>query len=217
MITHHVYFFVEKSENYYSIIFIPLSVCRLTRCLTPAQVDFVNDDCSGVRELGGKGYIFLFISPLPFAFPFVTCLLSHLLSLLFLFDSTFSRFLWDNAKRTAKVYLSLNHNTYTTNFINMINAPRRCSKTLIYRIYPKYSDTSTPYHICSKIWTSTIHYPMLCLNMAGWVANSVDPDETPRSAASHLGLYCLLRPVCPNIPILRRNLHTVYLHFLRML
>ena len=31
------------------------------------------------------------------------------------------------------------------------------------------------------------------------MANSVDPDETPRSAASHLGLYCLLRPVCPNI------------------
>ena len=31
------------------------------------------------------------------------------------------------------------------------------------------------------------------------MANSVDPDETPRSAASHLGLYCLLRPVCLNI------------------
>ena len=30
------------------------------------------------------------------------------------------------------------------------------------------------------------------------MANSVDPDETPRSAASHLGLYCLLRPVYPN-------------------
>ena len=30
------------------------------------------------------------------------------------------------------------------------------------------------------------------------MANSVDPDETPRSAASHLGLHCLLRPVCPN-------------------
>ena len=69
---------------------------------------------------------------------------------------------------------------------------------LWYRIYPKYSDTSTPYHICSKIWTNTIHYPMLCLKIAGWVANSVDPDETPRSAAYHLGLYCLLRPVCPN-------------------
>ena len=39
---------------------------------------------------------------------------------------------------------------------------------------------------------------MLCLKIAGWVANSVDPDETPRSAASHLGLYCLLKPVCPN-------------------
>ena len=38
----------------------------------------------------------------------------------------------------------------------------------------------------------------MCLKIAGCVANSVDPDETPRSAASHLGLYCLLRPVCPN-------------------
>ena len=36
-----------------------------------------------------------------------------------------------------------------------------------YRIYPKYSDTSTPYHICSKISTSTIHYPMLCLKIPG--------------------------------------------------
>ena len=39
---------------------------------------------------------------------------------------------------------------------------------------------------------------MLCLKIAGWVANSVDPDETPHSVASHLGLYCLLMPVCPN-------------------
>ena len=39
---------------------------------------------------------------------------------------------------------------------------------------------------------------MLCLQIVGWVANSVDPDETPHSAASHLGLNCLLRPVCPN-------------------
>ena len=68
----------------------------------------------------------------------------------------------------------------------------------ICRFYHKYSDTPTPYHICSKIWTSTIHYPMLCLKIAGWVANSVDPDEMPRSAAPHLGLNCLLRPVCPN-------------------
>ena len=39
---------------------------------------------------------------------------------------------------------------------------------------------------------------MLCLKIAGWEANSVDPNETPRSAAPHLGLYCLLRHVCPN-------------------
>ena len=31
------------------------------------------------------------------------------------------------------------------------------------------------------------------------MANSVYPDEMPHSAASHLGLYCLPRPVCPNI------------------
>ena len=30
------------------------------------------------------------------------------------------------------------------------------------------------------------------------MANSVDPDETPHIAASHLGQHCLLRPVCPN-------------------
>ena len=30
------------------------------------------------------------------------------------------------------------------------------------------------------------------------MANSADPDEMPHSVASHLGLYCLLRPVCPN-------------------
>ena len=28
--------------------------------------------------------------------------------------------------------------------------------------------------------------------------NSVNPDQTPRSAASDLGLHCLLRPVIPN-------------------
>ena len=29
------------------------------------------------------------------------------------------------------------------------------------------------------------------------MANSVDPDATLHSAASHLGLHCLLRPVGP--------------------
>ena len=39
---------------------------------------------------------------------------------------------------------------------------------------------------------------MLYLKIAGSVTNSVDIDETPHSAASHLGLHCLLRPVCLN-------------------
>ena len=29
-------------------------------------------------------------------------------------------------------------------------------------------------------------------------ANSVDPDQTPRSAASDLGVHCLQMPICPN-------------------
>ena len=30
-----------------------------------------------------------------------------------------------------------------------------------------------------------IDYPILCLNIAGWVANSVDPDDMPNSAVSY--------------------------------
>ena len=68
-----------------------------------------------------------------------------------------------------------------------------------YPIYPRYSDSSTPYQTCSKIWTSTIYYLMLYLKIAGWVANSGDPDEMQHSAASHLGLLCLLVPFCLNM------------------
>ena len=42
----------------------------------------------------------------------------------------------------------------------------------------------------------------MCLKIPGRVANSVDPDQTPRSAASDLGLHYLLRSVChirPNL------------------
>ena len=31
------------------------------------------------------------------------------------------------------------------------------------------------------------------------MANSVDPDQTPLSAGSDLGLHCLLKTVCPSI------------------
>ena len=64
-----------------------------------------------------------------------------------------------------------------------------------YSIYPKYPDTSPYRDLYYEQIQFTIRY---CLKIAGWVANSVDPDEKPRSAASHLGLHCLLRPVCPN-------------------
>ena len=72
-----------------------------------------------------------------------------------------------------------------------------------YRIYTKYSDTSTPYLTWFKIWASTIYYPLLCLKIAEWLANSVDFDETPR----YLDQHCLLRPVCPNIYGIHGSLH----------
>ena len=30
------------------------------------------------------------------------------------------------------------------------------------------------------------------------MANSADPDQTPRIAASDLGRHCLQKPICPN-------------------
>ena len=48
------------------------------------------------------------------------------------------------------------------------------------------------------LFNKSIVLPVNVYNIAGRVANNVDPDQTPRSAASDLVLHCLLRPVCPN-------------------
>ena len=41
------------------------------------------------------------------------------------------------------------------------------------------------------------------------MTNSVDPDQTPHSLASDVGLHCLLRPACPNI--FRQNVANFHL------
>ena len=62
-------------------------------------------------------------------------------------------------------------------------------------IYPKYWDTFSPYHNAEQVHFTNCW----CVqNTAGWVANIVDPDQTPQSAASDLGLHRLLGRVCPN-------------------
>ena len=48
-------------------------------------------------------------------------------------------------------------------------------------------------------WTSLFDHMIICLRIVRQVANNADPDQTPRSAASDLGLHCLVRPVCPHI------------------
>ena len=50
----------------------------------------------------------------------------------------------------------------------------------VYRSYPKYWDTLTPYHTCPKILTSILCCLFMRLKRAGWVANSVDLDQTPQ-------------------------------------
>ena len=40
-----------------------------------------------------------------------------------------------------------------------------------------------------------VYYILMCLKECWMYANSVDPDQTPRSAASDLGLHCLQRPI----------------------
>ena len=54
--------------------------------------------------------------------------------------------------------------------------------------------------IYPKNWTGLFyyHFQLMCLNTARWVANSVNPDQTPRFTASDLSLHCLLRPVYSN-------------------
>ena len=52
---------------------------------------------------------------------------------------------------------------------------------------------SLPYTFLQKVNFTAYE----CIEIAGWVTNKVHPDQTPRSAASDMGLHCLLRPVCP--------------------
>ena len=49
------------------------------------------------------------------------------------------------------------------------------------------------YHTCLNIWTHSFYALLMCLNSAGWVANSVDPDQMP-----HSGSKLLVRPICLN-------------------
>ena len=60
------------------------------------------------------------------------------------------------------------------------------------RISPRYWSSKFPYHTCLTFEQSPFDLLSVCLKYTGWTANSVDPDQTPRSAASDLGLHCLL-------------------------
>ena len=54
------------------------------------------------------------------------------------------------------------------------------------------------YHSSPKKSTVPFHFLSMCLKITGWMTDSVDPDQMINSAASDLGLHCLLMPVCPN-------------------
>ena len=46
---------------------------------------------------------------------------------------------------------------------------------------------------CTYIWISQFYDLLICVKATETMANSVNPDQTPRSAPSDLGLHCLLR------------------------
>ena len=54
------------------------------------------------------------------------------------------------------------------------------------------------YCVCPKIEIISFYYPLVCLKLAGSMADSVDTDQMLHFAASDLGLHSLLEPVCPN-------------------
>ena len=85
--------------------------------------------------------------------------------------------------RNYSVWMALSEYIKVTNY-------QICHKAPFGRLQPNFISPQknnkkktcqllSPYHTTcsSKIWTSPIYYPMLCLKIAGWVANSVDPDE----------------------------------------
>ena len=59
------------------------------------------------------------------------------------------------------------------------------SPILLYRKFPKYSDTQTICWNHSKIWTMWLYHRVMSPNDAVGMANSVDPDQT-----APLGLHC---------------------------
>ena len=88
---------------------------------------------------------------------------------------------------------------YKWNILERAVKPKSKKKKKKNTVFTLSIRTLTLYsHTCFKIWTSTIYYPMLCLKIARWVANSVDPDEMLQNAPSHLGPHCLIIPVCLN-------------------
>ena len=54
------------------------------------------------------------------------------------------------------------------------------------------------FYLISLFTSLLILLLMNVCKIARRVANDVDPDQTPRSAASDLGLHCLHRPPFPN-------------------
>ena len=84
-------------------------------------------------------------------------------------------------------------------FVSKLHFMEHFGQILIYfgfLIYLKHSHTLILFSPVLLLRLPQIQSILPIMNgskMAGWVANSIDPNQTPRSAASDLALYCLLR------------------------
>ena len=68
----------------------------------------------------------------------------------------------------------------------------------IYHIEPKYMYSDTFTIIVLKFEQVHFYYPLMCVKLGEWVANSVDPDQMLNFAASDLVLHCLFLSIRPN-------------------
>ena len=66
--------------------------------------------------------------------------------------------------------------------------------------FPQALDTSTSFHTCSEIWTSTIYYLDVVSKICWMNGKQGTPwwDVTFCSVASPLGLHILFKPICSN-------------------
>ena len=84
------------------------------------------------------------------------------------------------------------YRTYRTTCLLCLEAlgVRKVSKTSEMQFFSRFILTFRSVRMAELLVLPTYHIYLIYSDRQAW-ANSIDPDETPQNAASHLGLHCL--------------------------